>query len=73
MTALWENTLDSMSRKETQYQAFMQPLVSKLNELIVQAGSVLPTALQGVKSPTPFKKNPMRVKVLKQHQRQKKR
>ncbi|MCL1050792.1 DNA topoisomerase III [Shewanella abyssi] len=56
MTALWENTLDSMSRKETQYQAFMQPLISKLDELIIQAGSVLPTALQGVKSPTPFKK-----------------
>ena len=56
MTALWENTLDAMSRKETQYQAFMQPLISKLNELITQAGSVLPTALQGVKSPTPFKK-----------------
>jgi DNA topoisomerase-3 len=56
MTALWENTLDSMSRKETQYQAFMQPLISKLDELITQAGSVLPTALQGVKSPTPFKK-----------------
>ncbi|QQX78741.1 DNA topoisomerase III [Shewanella sp. KX20019] len=56
MTALWENTLDSMSRKETQYQAFMQPLIGKLDELITQAGSVLPTALQGVKSPTPFKK-----------------
>ncbi|ACJ29823.1 DNA topoisomerase III [Shewanella piezotolerans WP3] len=56
MTALWENNLDSMSRKETQYQAFMQPLISKLDELITQAGSVLPTALQGVKSPTPFKK-----------------
>lgn len=56
MTALWENNLDSMSRKETQYQAFMQPLISKLDELITQAGSVLPTALQGVKSPAPFKK-----------------
>lgn len=56
MTALWENNLDSMSRKEIQYQAFMQPLISKLDELITQAGSVLPTALQGVKSPAPFKK-----------------
>lgn len=56
MTALWENNLDSMSRKETQYQAFMQPLISKIDELITQAGSTLPTALQGVKSPTPFKK-----------------
>ncbi|WOT03982.1 DNA topoisomerase III [Shewanella youngdeokensis] len=56
MTALWESNLDAMSRKETQYQAFMQPLTTKLGELIVQAGSVLPTALQGVKSPTPFKR-----------------
>ncbi|GIU46877.1 DNA topoisomerase 3 [Shewanella sairae] len=51
MTALWENNLDAISRKEAKYQNFMQPLVSSIHELINQAGSQLPTSLQGVKSP----------------------
>ncbi|MGS0728564.1 DNA topoisomerase III, partial [Shewanella sp. 0m-11] len=57
MTALWENNLDAISRKEAKYQNFMDPLVSSLQGLIEQAGSQLPTSLQGVKSPdSGFKK-----------------
>ncbi|MEZ9596920.1 DNA topoisomerase III [Shewanella sp. 10N.261.52.F9] len=57
MTALWENNLDAISRKEAKYQNFMDPLVTSIHELITQAGSQLPTSLQGVKSPeTSFKK-----------------
>ncbi|MCL1147684.1 DNA topoisomerase III [Shewanella marinintestina] len=57
MTALWENNLDAISRKEAKYQNFMDPLVTSIHELITQAGSQLPTSLQGVKSPeTGFKK-----------------
>ncbi|MGS0691858.1 DNA topoisomerase III [Shewanella sp. 30m-9] len=51
MTALWENNLDAISRKEAKYQNFMDPLVSSLQGLIEQAGSQLPTSLQGVQSP----------------------
>jgi DNA topoisomerase-3 len=52
MTALWESNLDAISRKEAKYLNFMTPLLSTLSELIVQAGSQLPSALQGVKSPS---------------------
>ncbi|WP_028768377.1 DNA topoisomerase III [Shewanella fidelis] len=51
MTALWENNLDAISRKEAKYQNFMQPLISSIHALIEQAGAQLPTSLQGVKSP----------------------
>ncbi|MCE9678681.1 DNA topoisomerase III [Shewanella sp. AS1] len=51
MTALWERHLDAISRREAKYQSFMTPLVTSLTQLIEQAGSQLPTALQGIKSP----------------------
>ena len=51
MTALWESHLDAICRKEAKYQSFMQPLIESLGELIIQAGSQLPTSLQGVKAP----------------------
>ncbi|WP_299807535.1 DNA topoisomerase III [uncultured Shewanella sp.] len=51
MTALWENNLDAISRKEAKYQSFMAPLLASLQQLIEQAGAQLPTSLQGVKSP----------------------
>jgi len=57
MTALWESHLDAISRKEAKYLSFMSPLISSLSELITQAGSQLPSALQGVKAPAnSFKK-----------------
>jgi DNA topoisomerase III len=49
MTALWEASLNAICRKELRYDAFMQPLLERLAQLIAQAGSQLPTALQGVK------------------------
>ncbi|GIU26079.1 DNA topoisomerase III [Shewanella sp. MBTL60-007] len=51
MTALWENNLDAISRKEAKYQSFMEPLLASLQQLITQAGAQLPTSLQGVKAP----------------------
>jgi len=57
MTALWESNLDAISRKEAKYLSFMSPLIDSLSELITQAGSQLPSALQGVKAPlNSFKK-----------------
>ncbi|QIR14190.1 DNA topoisomerase III [Shewanella aestuarii] len=49
MTALWENSLDAISHKRLKYQAFMQPLTEQLTQLIIQAASQLPSALQGLK------------------------
>ena len=49
MTALWESSLDAISRKELRYDAFMQPLLTSLDGLILQAASQLPTALAGLK------------------------
>jgi len=51
MTALWESNLDAICRKEAKYLSFMSPLIASLSELISQAGSQLPSALQGVKAP----------------------
>jgi len=59
MTALWENSLDAISQKRLKYDAFMQPLLSQLDNLITQASSQLPSALQGVARSAPkrsFKK-----------------
>ncbi|MFQ6371769.1 DNA topoisomerase III [Shewanella sp. YIC-542] len=49
MTAQWESALDGISRRETQYQQFMQPLLAQLAQLVEQAQHVLPVALSGVK------------------------
>ncbi|WP_283628342.1 DNA topoisomerase III [Shewanella baltica] len=49
MTALWEASLNGICHKETSYQAFMQPLLGTLSTLIQNAGSQLPTALNGLK------------------------
>ncbi|AZG73824.1 DNA topoisomerase III [Shewanella livingstonensis] len=60
MTALWENSLDAISQKRLKYDAFMQPLLSQLDGLIIQASSQLPSALQGVANSAPkrsFKKS----------------
>jgi DNA topoisomerase-3 len=42
MTAHWEAQLDAISRRITQYQDFMGPLVKSLQQMIVQAQSHLP-------------------------------
>ncbi|ABE55680.1 DNA topoisomerase III [Shewanella denitrificans OS217] len=52
MTALWEASLDKISHKTMRYQAFMAPLIQQLSELIGQAASELPRALQGLASPS---------------------
>ena len=56
MTALWESKLNSICQKEISYKAFMLPLIENLHTQVHLAGSQLPTALQGVKSASPFKK-----------------
>ncbi|WP_133406369.1 DNA topoisomerase III [Parashewanella tropica] len=50
MTALWESSLEAISRKETRYQDFMLPMQQQLHQLIEIASQQLPTALQGIKS-----------------------
>ncbi|MGE6648784.1 DNA topoisomerase [Shewanella colwelliana] len=51
MTALWESSLDAISQKQLRYDAFMEPLLTQLHQLIEQASNQLPTALQGVAGP----------------------
>jgi DNA topoisomerase-3 len=50
MTAQWESSLEAISRREMKYQAFMQPLLQQLTELVNQAQNSLPTALSGIKN-----------------------
>jgi len=52
MTAQWEATLNAISQRKTSYAQFMAPLTEKLQALILQSQSVLPTALRGVKAST---------------------
>ncbi|MEZ9370768.1 DNA topoisomerase III [Shewanella sp. 10N.286.51.B2] len=51
MTALWESSLDAISQKQLRYDAFMEPLLAQLQQLIEQASNQLPTALEGIKGP----------------------
>ena len=50
MTAHWESQLDAISQKHASYQSFMSPLLGRLNELIAQAVTVVPSSLQGLPS-----------------------
>jgi DNA topoisomerase-3 len=50
MTAQWESVLDAISKEQSSYSAFMQPLTDSLHTLITQSKSVLPTDLKGIKS-----------------------
>ena len=50
MTAHWESQLDAISQKHANYQSFMSPLLGRLNELIAQAVTVVPSSLQGLPS-----------------------
>ena len=57
MTAHWEATLDAISQREATYDDFMQPLQSRLRELVVESASNSVSALQGVKALNPGKKS----------------
>ncbi|WP_372831195.1 hypothetical protein [Pontibacterium sp.] len=50
MTAHWESQLDAICQKHASYQSFMSPLLGRLNELIAQAVTVVPSSLQGLPS-----------------------
>ncbi|GGI76162.1 DNA topoisomerase III [Shewanella gelidii] len=56
MTALWEQQLEKICRREVSYQSFMAPLSLQLVELISQACAQLPHALSGIKSNAPKRK-----------------
>lgn len=51
MTAQWEASLDAISKRESQYEAFMAPLVESLGALISQSQQNLPVGLKGLRSP----------------------
>jgi DNA topoisomerase-3 len=53
MTAQWEKSLNAISQRQEQYQAFMTPLQQRLHELINLSQASLPMALQGVKAQQP--------------------
>ncbi|MAD73342.1 MAG: DNA topoisomerase III [Rheinheimera sp.] len=45
MTAQWEAGLNNICQREQSYQSFMQPLTTNLQQLIRQAGAVIPQGL----------------------------
>ncbi|HEX5793276.1 MAG TPA: DNA topoisomerase, partial [Rheinheimera sp.] len=50
MTARWEAALNAICQRQQSYQAFMQPLVQQLHQLVNTAATVLPSGLpQGQK------------------------
>ncbi|QSX32312.1 DNA topoisomerase III [Shewanella avicenniae] len=64
MTAQWESRLDAICQKELNYQAFMQPLLQSITQLVSEACQQLPTALAGVKAQKPaFRKKSYRSKA----------
>jgi DNA topoisomerase-3 len=52
MTARWETELDAISQKKESYNAFMQPLLASLHELITQSQAVLPAGLKDIPAKT---------------------
>ncbi|MFT6914892.1 MAG: DNA topoisomerase-3 [Motiliproteus sp.] len=50
MTAQWEAMLEAICQRQLNYEGFMQPLLSTLQQLIEQAKQSLPTGLAGIKS-----------------------
>ena len=57
MTAHWESQLDAITQKQASYQSFMTPLLTRLDELIAQAVTTVPTSLKGLPS-NPVKRRP---------------
>ncbi len=63
MTALWEAELAAISKRESNYEAFMKPLTTSLQGLIEQSATALPTGLKDLKpSPKMIKKRSKRRK-----------
>jgi len=57
MTARWETELEAISQKKASYNAFMQPLLVSLHELIAQSQVALPEGLKNIdRKPAPRKK-----------------
>jgi DNA topoisomerase-3 len=52
MTARWETELDAISQKKGSYNAFMQPLLVSLHELIAQSQVALPAGLKDIPAKT---------------------
>ncbi len=50
MTAQWESQLGAISQRESSYQAFIDPLLRSLNELVEFSATARPESLRGVKS-----------------------
>jgi DNA topoisomerase-3 len=48
MTARWETELEAISQKKESYNAFMQPLLASLHELIAQSQVALPEGLKNI-------------------------
>jgi DNA topoisomerase III len=51
MTARWEAALNAICQRQQSYQAFMQPLITQLTQLISTAATVLPTGLPTTAKP----------------------
>ncbi len=45
MTALWEAALNAICQRQHSYQAFMQPLIAQLHQLVSSAAAVVPSGL----------------------------
>jgi len=50
MTAQWESVLDAISKNQSNYAVFMQPLKASLHALITQSKSAMPNELKGMKT-----------------------
>lgn len=58
MTAHWEATLEQVSQREASYNDFMQPLLTRLRELVADSATNNVSALQGVKAIKTARKKP---------------
>ncbi len=58
MTAHWEATLEQISQREASYNDFMDPLLTRLRELVAGSATNSVSALQGVKAVKTAKKKP---------------
>jgi len=58
MTARWEKELEAISKRQVNYNGFMQPLLTSLRELITQSQASLPEGLKNIDRTTaPRKKH----------------
>ena len=60
MTARWEAALNAICQRQQSYQAFMQPLIAQLQQLITGATAVFPDGLASSQQKRPWRaKRPM--------------